>query len=107
VLINIGRAPLIQPDALVEELQKGRWTGIFDVYEQEPLPDDHPLAELPNVILSPHYAGTGRDAWYMAEMLDEADDRHERGARRTAEAVEALRGSSLSCGRRCHEPGRG
>ncbi len=73
VLINIGRAPLIQPDALVEELQRGRWTGIFDVYEQEPLPDDHPLGELPNVILSPHYAGTGRDAWYMAEMLDEID----------------------------------
>jgi len=125
VLINIGRAPLIQPEALVEELRRGRWTGIFDVYEREPLPDDHPLAELPNVILSPHYAGTGRDAWYMAEMLDalarffrgeelryevfgsrSADDGHGRGAGGAAEAVEAVRGSSLSCGRRCHEPGR-
>ncbi len=73
VLINIGRAPLIQPDALLAELRKGRWTGIFDVFEKEPLPEDHPFNELPNVILSPHYAGTGRDSWYMAEMLDEID----------------------------------
>lgn len=73
ILINIGRAPLIQSEALLEELKKGRWLGIFDVYEKEPLPDDHPFNKLPNVILSPHYAGTGRDAWYMAEMLDEID----------------------------------
>ena len=73
VLINIGRAPLIQPEALVEELRKGRFTGIFDVFEKEPLPEDHPLNELPNVILSPHFAGTGRDAHYLAAMLDEID----------------------------------
>ena len=71
--MTAGRAPLIQPDALVAELQRGRWTGVFDVFEKEPLPEDHPLNELPNVILSPHFAGTGRDSWYMAEMLDEID----------------------------------
>ncbi len=73
VLINVGRAPLIQPEALLEELRRGRITGVFDVFEREPLPDDHPFNELPNVILSPHYAGTGRDAQYMAAMLDEID----------------------------------
>ncbi len=73
VLINLGRAPLIQPEALIEELRKGRFTGIFDVYEKEPLPEDDPLNDLPNVILQPHNAGTGRDARYMAAMLDEFD----------------------------------
>ncbi len=73
VLINVGRAPLIQPDALIEELRKGRWTGIFDVFEKEPMPEDHPFNNMDNVILSPHYAGTGRDAHYMEAMLEEID----------------------------------
>ncbi len=73
VIINVGRAPLIQPDALLEELQTGRIMGVFDVYEREPLPDDHPFNDLHNVILSPHYGGTGRDARYMEAMLDEID----------------------------------
>ena len=73
VIINVGRAPLIQPDALLAELQTGRIMGIFDVFEKEPLPDDHPYNDLDNVILSPHYAGTGRDAYYLAAMLDEIE----------------------------------
>ncbi len=73
IIINVGRAPLIQPDALLAELQTGRILGIFDVFEKEPLPDDHPFNDLHNVILSPHYAGTGRDAHYMAAMLDEIE----------------------------------
>lgn len=73
LLINLGRAPLIQPEPLLRELRKGRFTGIFDVYYTEPLPEDDPLNGLPNVILTPHNAGTGRDAYYMAAMLDEVD----------------------------------
>ncbi|MGC9317380.1 MAG: hydroxyacid dehydrogenase [Armatimonadota bacterium] len=73
IIINVGRAPLIQPEPLLAELQTGRIMGIFDVYEREPLPDEHPFNDLPNVILSPHYAGTGRDARYMEAMLDEID----------------------------------
>lgn len=72
VLINLGRAPLIQPDALIEELKRGRWTAILDVFEKEPLPEDDPLNSLPNVILTPHNAGTGRDGHYLGAMLDEA-----------------------------------
>ncbi len=71
IIINVGRAPLIQPDALLAELQKDRIMAILDVFEKEPLPDDNPLNDLHNVILSPHFAGTGRDAHYMATMLDE------------------------------------
>ncbi len=73
MIINVGRAPLIQPDAVVAELQRGRITGIFDVFEKEPLPEDNPLNDLPNVILQPHNAGSARDAKYMAVMLDELD----------------------------------
>lgn len=71
MIINVGRAPLIDPDALLAELKRGRILGIFDVFEREPLPEDHPYNSLHNVILSPHYGGTGRDAHYMAVMLDE------------------------------------
>jgi phosphoglycerate dehydrogenase-like enzyme len=73
LLINLGRAPLLDPVALVEELKKERFLGLFDVFEQEPLPADDPLANLPNVILSPHNAGTGRDGWYLGEMVAEID----------------------------------
>ncbi|MFP4249660.1 MAG: hydroxyacid dehydrogenase, partial [Armatimonadota bacterium] len=73
IIINVGRAPLIQPDALLEELQTGRIMGILDVFETEPLPEEDPLNDLHNVILSPHYAGTGRDAHYMEAMLDEIE----------------------------------
>jgi phosphoglycerate dehydrogenase-like enzyme len=73
IIINVGRAPLIDPDPLLAELQKGRIMGIFDVFEQEPLPVDHPYNDLHNVILSPHFAGTGRDMHYMAAMLDEIE----------------------------------
>ncbi len=73
VLINVGRAPLIQPEALVAELKRGRITACLDVFEAEPLPEDDPLNHLPNVILQPHNAGTGRDAKYLAAMLDELD----------------------------------
>lgn len=56
LLLNTARAPIIQEQALVEELEKGRIYAILDVYEQEPLPMDHPLRSLPNAWLFPHIA---------------------------------------------------
>ena len=57
-LINIGRGPIVQTDALVDALRDGAIGGAaLDVFEQEPLPADHPLWELPHVILSHHMAG--------------------------------------------------
>ena len=70
---TLKRINVTFPVSLLEELRRGRITGIFDVYEKEPLPEDDPLNELPNVILQPHNGGTGRDAKYMAVMLDELD----------------------------------
>jgi phosphoglycerate dehydrogenase-like enzyme len=71
ILINLGRAPLLDPDDLLAELKRGRIIAALDVYEKEPLAEDDPLNDLDNVILQPHNAGTGRDAHYMAAMLDE------------------------------------
>ncbi|KAF0286029.1 hydroxyacid dehydrogenase [Spiribacter sp. SSL99] len=57
-LINIGRGPIVQTDALVAALEDGAIDGAaLDVFEHEPLPADHPLWDLPNVHLSAHMAG--------------------------------------------------
>jgi D-3-phosphoglycerate dehydrogenase len=54
-LINIARGPIVQEDALVEALQQGRIRGAgLDVFDEEPLPTDHPLLKLDNVVLTPH-----------------------------------------------------
>lgn len=60
--INIGRGATTQPDALVDALQNGRIAGAgLDVFDPEPLPSNHPLWALENVIITPHSSGsTGR-----------------------------------------------
>ena len=58
VLLNVARGELIDEAALVEALQQGWIKGAgLDVFEQEPLPSDHPLLQLENVILTPHSSG--------------------------------------------------
>jgi len=55
VFINLGRGPVIDEDALVESLKNGTLKGAaLDVFSTEPLPADHPLWEIDNVLLSPH-----------------------------------------------------
>ena len=59
VLINIGRGALIDEKALIEALSSGHLGGAFlDVFEEEPLPSESPLWEMPNVLISPHSAST-------------------------------------------------
>lgn len=54
-LYNIGRGPLVDEDALVEALEKGTIAGAgLDVFNIEPLPEDHPLWRAPNVLITPH-----------------------------------------------------
>ena len=58
-LINIGRGAIVDLSALVEALRDKRIAGAgLDVYEKEPLPANHALWEFPNVILTPHIAGS-------------------------------------------------
>jgi phosphoglycerate dehydrogenase-like enzyme len=58
--INIGRGMTTKLDDLVAALRGGEIAGAaLDVYEQEPLPSEHPLWTLPNVLLTPHMAGHG------------------------------------------------
>lgn len=54
ILVNTSRGPLIDEAALLENLRGGRLTAALDVYDQEPLPADHPLRSLPNTVLTPH-----------------------------------------------------
>ncbi|WZO95799.1 D-2-hydroxyacid dehydrogenase [Isosphaeraceae bacterium EP7] len=57
-LINIGRGAIVVLDDLVSALKAGQLAGAaLDVFEVEPLPRNHPLWSLPNVILTPHTAG--------------------------------------------------
>jgi glyoxylate reductase len=55
VLVNAGRGPLVDEPALVRALRERRiWGAALDVFEREPLPPDHPLLGLPNVVAVPH-----------------------------------------------------
>jgi len=59
-LINVARGGLIDMEALLQELRTGRITAALDVTDPlEPLPADHELRRLPNVMLTPHIAAGG------------------------------------------------
>jgi len=63
-LINISRGPLVDEEALVAALEEGRLRGAgLDVFTREPLPEDHPLWALPNVLLTPHVSAVSRQFW--------------------------------------------
>ena len=56
--VNIGRGPTVVEDDLVAALRSGALAGAaLDVFEQEPLPADSPLWDMPRVIVSPHIGG--------------------------------------------------
>jgi phosphoglycerate dehydrogenase-like enzyme len=71
--INIGRGRTTRLDDLVEALRAGEIAGAgLDVFEQEPLPADHPLWTMPGVLITPHTAGFGPflDERRFAILLD-------------------------------------
>ncbi|MHB0857747.1 MAG: hydroxyacid dehydrogenase [Anaerolineae bacterium] len=73
ILINTARAWVVDQEALVRELATGRLWAALDVFEPEPLPEDHSLRRMPNVLLTPHLAGMTRDSYagLMALAIDE------------------------------------
>jgi len=66
-IVNTCRGAVVDTEALVEALRSGKLGGAgLDVHEEEPLPPDHPLHEMDNVIITPHMA------FYSEESLLEA-----------------------------------
>lgn len=60
--VNVGRGESVDTEALVRALKSGRLGGAaLDVTDPEPLPTDHPLWTMPNVIVTPHSAGATVD----------------------------------------------
>jgi phosphoglycerate dehydrogenase-like enzyme len=75
-LINVGRGAVVDETALIEALAAGRIAGAaLDALWEEPLPADHPLWSMPNVIISPHMAGDvhGWLGWFVESFLANLD----------------------------------
>jgi phosphoglycerate dehydrogenase-like enzyme len=58
LLVNAARGPVLDTDALVAALNSGRIRAALDVTDPEPLPEGHPLWSCPNLLLTPHVAGS-------------------------------------------------
>lgn len=72
-LVNVARGAVVDTDALAEALAARRlWAAALDVTEPEPLPRDHPLLKLDNVIITPHLgSATVQTRQRMAEISAE------------------------------------
>lgn len=63
LLVNVARGPVVDSAALRAALRDGRLGGAgLDVTDPEPLPPEDPLWDCPNILISPHYAGSGSPA---------------------------------------------
>jgi len=73
VLVNTARAWVVDGEALLAELSTGRFWAALDVFDAEPLPLDHPLRAMDNVLLTPHVAGRTVESYaaLMGEMVEE------------------------------------
>lgn len=69
-LINVGRGRLVDEEALLQALREG-WIGgaALDVFDQEPLPPESPLWDLPNLLITPHIAGQTPRYWERVTAL--------------------------------------
>src|SRR5262249_15575959 len=66
ICVNVSRGAIAEERALLDALRSGQVAAAgLDVFATEPLPADHPLWTMPQVILSPHYSGetSNLSAW--------------------------------------------
>jgi len=81
LLVNAARGAVVDTAALLAALEAGRLRAALDVTEPEPLPDGHPLWSAPGVIITPHVAGSTRQAGLRAWSIAAAQvARYRRGA---------------------------
>jgi phosphoglycerate dehydrogenase-like enzyme len=70
LVVNIARGSIIDETALIDALHSGHIGGAgLDVVQTEPMPVEHPLWDMPNVILSPHIAGSGSEGYQHQRKL--------------------------------------
>jgi phosphoglycerate dehydrogenase-like enzyme len=70
VLVNVSRGALIDEEALVSALRSGALAGAaLDVFHDEPLAPDHPMWDVPNLLITPHVSGFRHDHWDAAVAL--------------------------------------
>ncbi|MBN9508191.1 MAG: D-2-hydroxyacid dehydrogenase family protein, partial [Alphaproteobacteria bacterium] len=63
ILVNTSRGPIVDEAALVEAVRARRIIAALDVYDQEPLPADHPLRTAPDTVLTPHIGYGVAETW--------------------------------------------
>jgi phosphoglycerate dehydrogenase-like enzyme len=81
LLVNVARGPVVDTNALLAELKRGRLQAALDVTDPEPLPSDHPLWSAPGVLISPHVGGATSAFFPRAvRMLQAQLDRLSTGA---------------------------
>jgi D-3-phosphoglycerate dehydrogenase len=74
LFVNTARAELVEPGALLASLREGRpGFAVLDVYEQEPVPPDHPLLAMRNVLCTPHLGWAEFDNFelYFGECFEQ------------------------------------
>ena len=66
ILVNTSRGPIVDQQALLDALRGGRIAGAgLDVFDEEPLPKDHPLRTAPRTVLTPHLGYVTRDTYQI------------------------------------------
>ncbi|MHA6763800.1 hydroxyacid dehydrogenase [Streptacidiphilus sp. PAMC 29251] len=79
-LVNTARGSLVDQEALIAEVSTGRIDAVIDVTEPDVLPADSPLYDLPNVLLTPHIAGSlGNELHRMAAAAVDEVERYAAG----------------------------
>ena len=73
VFVNVSRGAIVDSDALIARLKRGDITAGLEVFDPEPIPANSEIIHLPNVFLSPHFAGVTGDDYppFFALMVDE------------------------------------